>query len=143
MPNKLRLYVDAGFMPKRAAAAWLLYDGDKLLLEGTKEFTSDTSLEAELRGAVYALENVSSAIPNVNERPMLLCMDNQVVVYCLQMVRDGNPRPTKKKFLGKIYQEIKDIIASYSHFNVVWLRRGNRQIADCDFIARRLMEVYR
>lgn len=121
--KKYKLFTDGGSRgnPGKAACAWVVYDGDKEVLHGSKYLGMTTNNDAEYQGLIDGLEScIRIGIKNLECYSDSELMVKQV--YGIYKVRDANIRVR--------FDQIESQIKKLDSFSISHVLRSLNKRAD-------------
>jgi ribonuclease HI len=129
----MKLYIDGACSgnPGPAAAAWLVVDGNKVLLEGSEYLDNSTNNVAEYTAIIRGMEAcIDRGYVNIQ-----VFSDSQL---CIRQI-NGEYR-VKKKHLKPLHERVLYLKDRFSLIEFIWIEREDEWIARCDEMARSLIK---
>ncbi len=132
---KLIIFTDGASRgnPGKAAIAFLIYDGKKLLDKGAKPIGIATNNEAEYMAAISALGLAARKHPNFD---VTLHSDSSLLVNQL-----SGRWKIKEKRLKELHKKAKSLEPGFSSVRYVHVRRTHPIIKRADLMANQVLDM--
>jgi ribonuclease HI len=124
--KKLTIYCDGGSRgnPGPAAAAYVVYDGNKKVDSGAKYLGKTTNNVAEYTSALLAIQWIKKNLSSYNNYKFLIIMDSQLVVK--QLMGDYKIKNKNLKINADKIRKLKNQISADVRFSHV-IRINNKE----------------